>query len=99
MPSSSTGTGRTIPRWYLGWPQSILSRSTHIWTLPSDACTPLQGIENSQGRWSTHKIIAAFADFSPLIAMPGTGESTTNFLDGSAATNRSPRFYRVRLGP
>jgi len=46
-----------------GWFESILSRSTHIWTLPSDACTPLQGIENSQDRRSTHKIIAAFADF------------------------------------
>ena len=38
-----------------------------------------------------------FTDLSPLIAVPGAGESTTNFVD--ASTNVSARYYRVRLGP
>jgi len=38
-----------------------------------------------------------FGDFSPLISVPGTSESTTNFVDPS--TNTSLRFYRVRLSP
>jgi hypothetical protein len=44
--------------------------------------------------WSTN-----FSDFSPLISMPGAGESATNFLDPNATTNTAERFYRVRLGP
>ena len=40
-----------------------------------------------------------FADLSPLITVPGTGESTTNLVDASAVTNAPARFYRVRLGP
>jgi len=42
---------------------------------------------------------ANFADFSPVITMPGTGEATTNFLDTAAATNWPLRFYRIRLVP
>jgi hypothetical protein len=40
-----------------------------------------------------------FADFSPLVTVPGSGESTTNYLDIGGATNIPSRFYRVRLGP
>ena len=40
-----------------------------------------------------------FADFTPLITMPGTGESTTNYLDLGAATSGSARYYRIRLEP
>jgi hypothetical protein len=40
-----------------------------------------------------------FADLSPVITAPGTGESTTNFVDLGAATNAPARYYRVRLGP
>ncbi len=39
-----------------------------------------------------------FTDFSPLIAVPGAGESVTNYLDASGATN-GHRYYRVRLEP
>ena len=39
-----------------------------------------------------------FADFSPLIPAPGAGESVTNYLDASGATN-GYRYYRVRLEP
>ena len=39
-----------------------------------------------------------FADYSPLISVPGTNESTTNLLDADA-TNFTTRFYRVRLEP
>lgn len=40
-----------------------------------------------------------FGDLSPVIAVPGTGESVTNYLDQTALTNWPPRFYRVRLAP
>jgi sugar lactone lactonase YvrE len=42
---------------------------------------------------------APFSDLSPLITVPGAGESTTNFVDASAVTDAPARFYRVRLGP
>ena len=38
-----------------------------------------------------------FADFSPVITMPGTGETVTNRIDPGARTNWSNRFYRIRL--
>jgi hypothetical protein len=40
-----------------------------------------------------------FADSSPVIPVPGTGESTTNFLHAGSLTNSPRRYYRVRLGP
>ena len=40
-----------------------------------------------------------FADFSSLISVPGSGESTTNYLHSGGATNRPSLFYRVRLVP
>jgi len=40
-----------------------------------------------------------FADFSSAIAVPGTGESTTNYLHSGGATNKPSRYYRVRLIP
>ena len=40
-----------------------------------------------------------FADASPVIAVPGTGQVTTNYLNPEiSATNRAC-FYRIRLGP
>src|SRR5207247_130173 len=39
-----------------------------------------------------------YVDISPTIAIPGTGLTTTNYLDIGGATNRPARFYRVRLG-
>lgn len=40
-----------------------------------------------------------YADFSPPIYVPGSGESTTNYLHAGAATNSAKFFYRVRLAP
>ena len=41
---------------------------------------------------------SGFTDFSPVISVPGSGESTTNYTHAGAAT--LPRlFYRVRLEP
>jgi len=40
-----------------------------------------------------------FADASPVIAVPGTSESVTNYLDPGIVANNQVRFYRVRLGP
>ena len=42
---------------------------------------------------------AGFSDASPVIAVPGTGETVTNYLDPGAATNSKTRFYRIRLAP
>jgi hypothetical protein len=39
-----------------------------------------------------------FHDLSPVIPVPGTGESTTNYVHTNGAAAGS-RFYRVRLGP
>jgi hypothetical protein len=40
-----------------------------------------------------------FVDLSPLVFVPGNGESTTNYLDAGAITNGATRYYRVRLAP
>jgi T5SS/PEP-CTERM-associated repeat protein len=42
---------------------------------------------------------AGFTDLSPVITIPGTTETTTNYLDAGAATNWSGRYYRIRLEP
>ena len=42
---------------------------------------------------------ASFPDASPVIAVPGTGETVTNYLDPGAATNGQTRYYRIRLAP
>ncbi len=39
-----------------------------------------------------------FADSSPLIRVPGVGESTTNLVV-AGTTNATARYYRIRLGP
>jgi hypothetical protein len=41
----------------------------------------------------------SFEDLSPLIFVPGNGESTTNYLDAGANTNDLSLFYRVRIAP
>ncbi len=40
-----------------------------------------------------------FTDFTSVIAVPGNGESLTNYLDLGAGTNTPSRYYRVRLVP
>jgi PKD repeat protein len=40
-----------------------------------------------------------FVDLSPSIVISGSGDATTNYLDGGGATNVPSRFYRVRLQP
>jgi len=42
--------------------------------------------------------ITNFIDLSPLIAVGGSNETTTNYIHFGAATNRAS-YYRVRLGP
>jgi hypothetical protein len=39
----------------------------------------------------------AFVDSTPVIVVPGTGESVTNYLDQNARANWPLRLYRVRL--
>ena len=33
------------------------------------------------------------------IAIPGSGDTVTNYLDAGGATNVPSRYYRIRLGP
>ena len=40
-----------------------------------------------------------FADISGPIAIPGSGDATTNYLDSGGLTNGPDRYYRIRLGP
>jgi len=40
-----------------------------------------------------------FTDLSPVITIPGTAKTVTNFLHAGATTNWPPCYYRVRLGP
>ncbi len=40
-----------------------------------------------------------YGDFTPVIYVPGVGESVTNYLHSGGATNASSFFYRIRLGP
>ncbi len=40
-----------------------------------------------------------FIDISDLIIIPGSGDATTNYVDGGGATNTPSRYYRVRLVP
>ena len=40
-----------------------------------------------------------FIDLSPFIIIPGSGETTTNYLDNGGATNIPARYYRIRLAP
>jgi T5SS/PEP-CTERM-associated repeat protein len=40
-----------------------------------------------------------YTDVSPVITMPGTSETVTNYLHLGAVTNWPARYYRVRLGP
>ncbi|HLX95173.1 MAG TPA: hypothetical protein VKU37_05460 [Verrucomicrobiae bacterium] len=41
----------------------------------------------------------SFADASPVITVPGTNGTVTNYLDPGVATNSQTHFYRIRLGP
>jgi hypothetical protein len=40
-----------------------------------------------------------FTDLSPFIIITGSGGTSTNYLDASAATNFPSRYYRIRLQP
>ena len=40
-----------------------------------------------------------FTDISGPIAIVGSGDTVTNYLDAGGATNVPPRYYRIRLGP
>jgi hypothetical protein len=40
-----------------------------------------------------------FTDLSSFIIVPGSGSTSTNYLDGGGATNYPSRYYRIRLQP
>jgi autotransporter-associated beta strand protein len=40
-----------------------------------------------------------FVDISGLMIMAGSGDVTTNYVDGGGATNKPSRYYRIRLVP
>jgi hypothetical protein len=58
------------------------------WTTVGGKAYTLQTNSAANGR---------FVDCSPVIVVPGTGESATNYVDLNARTNSPFRLYRVRL--
>lgn len=40
-----------------------------------------------------------FADVSPVISVPGSAESATNYLDTTATNQNAARLYRIRIVP
>lgn len=51
-------------------------------------------------RVQTNSVLSGtFADLSPLITAPGTGESATNYLHLGNPSNTPALFYRIRLAP
>ena len=58
-----------------------------------------------QGKGGTNYVVQAasalggtntFTDLSTVLALPGVGPVTTNFLDAGALTNQPAHFYRIR---
>jgi hypothetical protein len=41
----------------------------------------------------------SYSNVSPNVIIPGTGATSTNYLDAGAVTNGPTRFYRIRLVP
>ncbi len=64
------------------------------WTTAGGNSYVVQSTLGSGGSYSND-----FTDLSSAIVIPGTGESTTNYLDIGATTNSPAIYYRVRLAP
>lgn len=43
--------------------------------------------------------LLVYSNISPHIVILGTGDTTTNYIDGGAVTNRGLRFYRIQAAP
>ena len=63
------------------------------WTAVGGHSYVVQTATNNTGSIGTN-----FVDFSPVITVPGSNETTTNYIVTGGATNRGA-YYRVRLGP
>lgn len=61
------------------------------WTTPG-------GMTNRVQATSGGSFTNTFTDLSPMISVP-CGQTATNYLDPGAVTNKTARFYRVRLVP
>jgi hypothetical protein len=48
---------------------------------------------------SATDLAGGYTNVSLSIFLPGTGDTTTNYLDVGAATNGAGRFYRIKLVP
>jgi hypothetical protein len=48
---------------------------------------------------TTLELTNTFIDLSTPIAIPGSGDTQTNYLDPGGATNNPTRFYRIRSAP
>jgi hypothetical protein len=44
-------------------------------------------------------VSGSYSNLSPNIVLPGSGDVVTNYLDNGAGTNRTSRFYKIRVGP
>jgi hypothetical protein len=48
---------------------------------------------------SAPSLTGMYSNMSSNIILPGSGDTTTNYLDAGAATNAPVRFYKIRLVP
>jgi Bacterial TSP3 repeat len=78
---------------------SILRSGNNIvltWTTLGGTTNQLQVTNGSgNGSYATN----GFANLGPQMLIGGSGGVTTNYTDTGGATNKPPRFYRVRLVP
>jgi polygalacturonase len=77
---------------------STVRRTTDVvitWTTAGGFTNTIQATSgNGNGGYTNN-----FADISGPISIQGSGDTTTNYVDGGGATNSPSRYYRVRLVP
>jgi fibronectin-binding autotransporter adhesin len=74
---------------------SILVEGTNVfiaWTGKAGQTNVVQATNGNGGNYATN-----YTDLSSPIILTGSGNVTTNYLDGGGATNQPSRYYRVRL--
>lgn len=57
------------------------------------------GVRTNRLQVGTNLAAGNFVDIGAPIVLATPGDVVTNYVDTGAATNRAPRFYRVRLAP
>jgi len=56
-------------------------------------------VEATSGDTQGGYAAGSFTNISGPIVIPGSGDTTANYVDGGGATNIPSRYYRIRLVP